>query len=282
MVYARAAMPVDAFLLALAAAFLHALWNVLLAREPDVHAATAVAMVASVIAFAPVAALRWDVDSRVWPYVAVTAVLQLVYFALLAVAYGRAELSFVYPIARGVAPVLVLVAGAAVLGAGASAGQAFGVVLVGAGVILVRGLGGQHDRLGLALGLSIAAVIAAYTLVDKQGIRYADPVVYLELGMAPAALAYAATIATLHRGTTRIRTATGPRPVAAGLLSFAAYALVLAALSLAAAASVAAVRETSVLIATALAWLILDERVGRVRAAGAALVVVGVALLALE
>ncbi len=282
MVYARAPVPVDAFLLALAAAFLHALWNVLLARETDVHAATAVAMVASVIAFAPVAVLRWDVDSRVWPYVAVTAVLQLVYFALLAVAYGRAELSFVYPIARGVAPVLVLVVGAAVLGAGASAGQAVGVVLVGVGVILVRGLGGPHDRLGLALGVSIAAVIAAYTLVDKQGIRYADPIVYLELGMAPAALAYAATIAVLHRGTTRIRAAAGPRPVAAGLLSFAAYALVLAALSLAPAAAVAAVRETSVLIATALAWLVLHERVGRVRAAGAVLVVAGVALLALE
>jgi drug/metabolite transporter (DMT)-like permease len=276
-------VPVDAFLLALAAAFLHALWNVLLARESDVHAATAVAMVSSVVVFAPLAALRWDVDARVWPYIAVTAVLQLVYFVLLAVAYDRAELSFVYPIARGVAPVIVLVAGAAVLGAGASPRQALGVVLVGGGVILVRGLAGPHDRFGLALGLSIAAVIAGYTLVDKQGIRYADPVVYLELGMAPAALAYATTIALAHRGgRQRLRSAARPRPVAAGLLSFGAYALVLAALSLAAAASVAAVRETSVLIATALAWLFLGERVGKERVAGATLVVLGVALVALE
>ena len=239
-------------------------------------------MVASVIVFAPVAVLRWDVDSRVWPYVAVTAVLQLVYFALLAVAYGRAELSFVYPIARGVAPVLVLVVGAAVLGAGASAGQAVGVVLVGVGVILVRGLGGPHDRLGLALGVSIAAVIAAYTLVDKQGIRYADPIVYLELGMAPAALAYAATIAALHRGTTRIRAAAGPVRSRRDCSPSPRTRSSSPRSRWRPAAAVAAVRETSVLIATALAWLVLHERVGRVRAAGAVLVVAGVALLALE
>lgn len=275
-------MPVDAFLLALGSAFLHALWNVLLARERDVRAATAVAMVASVVVFAPVAALRFEAEAQVIPYVVVTSVLQLAYFGLLALAYDRAELSFVYPIARGVAPVLVLVVGAVVLGAGASPGQALGVVLVGLGVILVRGLGGRHDPVDLALGLGIAGVIASYTLVDKEGIRYADPVVYLELGMAPAAVAYALAVATRARGVGRLRVATAPVPVLAGLLSFAAYALVLAALARAPAASVAAVRETSVLIATALAAGLLGERVGRARALGAVLVVAGVGLLALE
>jgi drug/metabolite transporter (DMT)-like permease len=275
-------MPVDALLLALGSAFLHALWNVLLARERDVHAATAVAVTASVIVFAPVAMLRWDAEREVAPFVIVTALLQLAYFALLAVAYGRAELSFVYPVARGVAPVLVLVAGAVVLGTGASAGQALGVCLVGVGVILVRGLAGRRDGVGLAVALAIAGTIAAYTLVDKRGIRYADPVVYLELGMAPAALAYLAVVASFDDGRARLRRAVRAAPVAAGLLSFAAYALVLAALARADAASVAAVRETSVLIATALAAVVLGERVGWLRATGAALVVGGVALLALE
>lgn len=277
-------MPVDAFVLALGSASLHALWNVLLARERDIHAATAVAMVAAVVAFAPIAALRWDVDDRVWPYIAVTSLLQLVYFGLLAVAYGRAELSFVYPVARGVAPVLVLVGGVVALGAGAGPGQVVGVCLVALGVILVRGLAGPHDRLGLALGLSIAGVIAAYTLLDKEGIRYADPVVYLELSMVPAAAVYALAIVVRRRaGALReLAAAVRPAPVGAGLLSFGAYALVLAALARADAASVAAVRETSVLIATGLAAWLLRERVGRGRLLGAALVVVGVALLALE
>src|SRR4029453_205717 len=106
---AKLTVPAAAFALALASAFLHALWNVLLARERDPEPATAIAICTSVVVFAPVAALVWDVDRRVWPFIAVTSLLQLLYFSLLATAYRRAELSFVYPIARGLAPVLVLV-----------------------------------------------------------------------------------------------------------------------------------------------------------------------------
>jgi drug/metabolite transporter (DMT)-like permease len=222
----------------------------------------------------------WDVDDRVWPFVAVTSLLQLTYFALLAGAYRRAELSFVYPIARGVAPVIVLVVGVVVLGTGASAAQAAGVVLVGAGVLLVRGVG-HGDASGLVLGLGIAAVIAAYTLVDKHGVAYAEPLVYLELGMVPAALGYVGFLALVPGGRRRLRDAMRPVPAAAGLLSFVAYALVLAALSRAPAAPVAAVRETSVVIVALLAAYVLRERVGAARLAGAVVVVVGVALLAL-
>jgi len=274
-------MPADAFALALGAAFLHALWNLLLARERDPEAATAVAICASVVAFAPVAVVVWDVDSRVWPFVAVTSLLQLVYFALLASAYRRAELSFVYPIARGLAPVLVLLVGVVVLGLGAGAAQAAGVCFVGVGVFLIRGLGGERDVAGGALALAIAATIASYTLVDKYGIRYANPIVYLELGMAPAALGALLLVAALPSGGTRLRAAVRPTPAIAGIVSFVAYVLVLAALARAPAASVAAVRETSVLIAVALAAPTLGERVGPARVAGAALVVAGIALLVL-
>jgi len=274
-------MPAAAFALALGSAFLHALWNVLLARERDPVAATGVAMAVSVVAFAPVTVAVWGLDSRVWPYVAVTALLQLCYFALLAAAYSSAELSFVYPVARGVAPVLVLVVGVVALGAGASAAQATGVVLVGIGVLLVRGVG-HGDARGLALGLTIACTIAAYTLVDKEGIRYADPIVYLELSMVPAAAAYLGVVLLRSGGRTRVRLALRPLPAVAGLLSFAAYALVLAALARAAAAPVAAVRETSVVIVALLAASVLHERVDAARIAGAVVVVIGAALVALS
>lgn len=274
-------MPLTAFVLALGAAFLHALWNVLLAREHDPEPATAVAICASVVVFAPVAALRWDVDSEVWPFVAVTSLLQLVYFSLLATAYRRAELSFVYPIARGLAPVLVLVIGVVALGTGASAAQAAGVSLVGLGIVLVRGVGGERDVVGSVLAVAIASSIAAYTLVDKSGIRYADPIVYLELAMAPTAVAGLLLVAVLPSGRGRLRDAIRPVPAVAGIVSFAAYVLVLAALQRASAASVAAVRETSVLIVAALAASTLGERVSRARFLGAALVVGGIALLVL-
>lgn len=275
-------MPAAAFALALGSAFLHALWNVMLAREDDPEAATAVAMVAAVVVFAPVAALAWgEVDSRVWPFVAVTALLQLTYFALLATAYRLSELSFVYPVARGVAPVLVLLVGVVALGVGASPAQAVGVVLVGVGVLLVRGLG-HGDAAGLALGLGIAATIAAYTLVDKHGIAYASPLVYLELGMAPAALGYVLFVVARRNGPKRLRSTLRASPAAAGVISFVGYVLVLAALARASAAPVAAVRETSVVIAAALAAVMLHERVRPSRFAGAAVVVAGVALLALD
>ena len=274
-------MSAAAFALALGAAFLLAVCNILPARENDPEPATAVAICASVVVFAPVAAVVWDVDPRVWPFIAVTSALQLVYFALLATAYRRAELSFVYPIARGLAPVLVLLVGVVALGTGATTAQAVGVCLVGVGILLVRGLGGERDVTGGALALAIASSIAAYTLVDKSGIRYASPIVYLELGMAPVALGALLLVAALPSGRARLRAAARLGPAVAGIISFVAYVLVLAALERASAASVAAVRETSVVIVAALAARTLGESVGPARLAGAALVVGGIALLVL-
>ena len=180
-------MPASALALALAAAFVHAVWNLLLARPRDPEAAMAVALVVAVAAFAPVAAAVGRVDARVWPYLIGTGLFELAYFALLAAAYRRLELSVVYPIARGSAPVLVLLAGVIAFGKPTSWGQAVGVCLVGVGVLLVSGL--KHaDRRGIAFGLLIACCIAAYTLIDKRGIRYASPIAYLELSMlAPVA-----------------------------------------------------------------------------------------------
>ena len=276
-------MPLDAFALALGSAFLHALWNLILGRERDPEAATAVALTAAVVLFAPVAAWRFDADTAVWPYIAVTSMLQLAYFAALATAYRHADVSVVYPIARGLAPVLVLLVGVTALGVGASAGQAAGVCLVGLGVVLVRGLrGGAEARAaGAAWGVAVASCIAAYTLVDKHGIEHASPVVYLELGMLPATIGYVGFLLVTEHGGGRVRAAARPLPALAGVLSFVAYALVLAALSRASAASVASVRETSVLIAAFLAAPLAGEHVGPGRLAGAALVMAGVALIAL-
>jgi drug/metabolite transporter (DMT)-like permease len=274
-------VPPAAFALALGAAFLHALWNLLLAKERDPEPATAIAICASVLVFAPVAVVFWDVDSQVWPYLVATSALQLTYFALLASAYRYAELSFVYPVARGLAPVLVLLVGVAFLGVGASASQAFGVCAVGLGVLLVRGIGRERDLVGGVLALTIATTIAGYTLVDKSGIRFASPIVYLELGMAPVALCALLLVAALPAGRVRLRAAMRLTPALAGVISFVAYVLVLAALRRAPAASVAAVRETSVLIVAALAAPMLGERVGPARLVGAALVVAGIALVAL-
>jgi drug/metabolite transporter (DMT)-like permease len=269
---------VSALALALLAAVLHAGWNVLLAGARDVRAATSVALAVSVVVAAPVAVATWRVEAAAVPWIAASAILELAYFALLVRAYARSDVSLVYPIARGVAPVLVLMA-ATLAGASLEGWQALGVVLVGAGVVLVRGLTGDTDAAGVALALAIGAAIAAYTLVDAEGIEHASPIAYLELVLLPVAVV-ACGSELARGGWPRVRSQLTPTVVGAGALSFTAYALVLAALALAPAAAVAAVRETSVLVVVALGALALRERVGWARAVGAALVVVGIALVA--
>ena len=250
----------------------------MLAGARDPQGVTAVALPVSALVCAPLAAAFWHLDGTAWPFVAASTVLELAYFALLAAAYRRAELSVVYPLARGLAPVFVLVGSVVLTDASTSEGQVVGVLLVAAGILLVRGLGRGR---GVAFGVAIAALIATYTVVDKHGVAHASPLSYLELITAFMGAAYAAGFVAV-RGTDALRAAIGWRAVVAGVASFGAYGLVLAALKLASAASVAAVRETSVLIAAALASLVLKERVTPWRVGGAALVAGGVAILALS
>src|SRR5437588_10498260 len=133
-------MPISALLLALAAALVHAIWNLRLSDEEDVHSATAVAIAFGVLVFAPVAALSWRLQGAAVPYIAGSSALESLYLVLLATAYSLTSMSFVYPIARGSAPVLVLIAGAVALGGRVSALAAAGVVLVAVGIVLVRGV----------------------------------------------------------------------------------------------------------------------------------------------
>jgi drug/metabolite transporter (DMT)-like permease len=268
-------MPTSALLLALAAAFVHALWNVLLARARDPRAATAVALLVAEVVFAIPTWAAWNVHAAVWPFLLASGALQLAYFTLLVAAYRVAPLSVVYPIARGTAPVLVLIFGVVALGRGTSVGQVFGVCLVGAGILLVRGLRPTVGR-GVALGLVIACTIAVYTLVDKQGVTHAGALPYLELSMLGPALVYAATVPRA-----RLRAELHPATIVAGVATFGAYCMVLLALQRASAASVAAVRETSVVVTALLASRFLVEPVSRSRLAGAVLVAGGIALVSL-
>ena len=118
-------MPLSAFVLVLGSAVLHAGWNLLLARSRDVRAATTVSLVLSVIVFAPLAALTWRVEAEAIPWIAASAVLEILYFHLLTTSYSRSDLSLIYPIARGSAPVLVL-AGTAIAGVVLGVWQAVG------------------------------------------------------------------------------------------------------------------------------------------------------------
>jgi drug/metabolite transporter (DMT)-like permease len=272
-------LPFAAFALALSSAFVHATWNLLLARARDSEAATAVALIAGALVFAPVAAITWDLDSGVWPYLAASATLELAYFALLAAAYDMGELSVVYPVARGSAPLLVALFSVVFLGVALHALTVVGVVLVAAGIVMVRGLAAGDAR-QFAFALAIGTTIASYTLFDKAGLHHAKPLTYLELVILPSAIVYPLWIGRRKS----LRAELGPSAILAGIAMFGAFGLALAAIRLAPQAfvpGVQALRETSVVIAVAAGALFLGEKVSRMRVAGAAVVVAGVVALAL-
>jgi drug/metabolite transporter (DMT)-like permease len=161
-----------------------------------------------------------------------------------------------------------------------SAGAAVGVLAIAAGIVLVGlvdfpfQLARKIDlpRRDLLFGLAIGAVIASYTLVDSEAVEHADPIAYLALVVAPCALVYPLV--------TKTRPDLGLRSAVTAAATFGAFLMVLAAFRLAPAAPVAAVRETSVVIAALLAAVFLREAVGVRRVAGALCVVAGVAAIA--
>src|SRR3954465_9213241 len=149
-------MTLPTLAIVLAAAFIHALWNLIVVQARDRTATTTVVIIFGALVFVPLGLLRWNVQAEAWPYIALSSALELVYFALLVSAYQRADLSLVYPIARGSAPVLVLALAVAFTDAPTSVSQVAGVGLVAVGVFIVRGIRGGANWRHVLLALGVA------------------------------------------------------------------------------------------------------------------------------
>jgi drug/metabolite transporter (DMT)-like permease len=271
-------VPPIAFVFALTAAVLHATWNLMLARIRDNDAALGVAMVVGPLALLPIALTRWRMDAGALPYVALSSLFELAYFALLASSYRRAELSLVYPIARGLAPVFVLIGSVLFLGAVPGPIAVLGILTVAVGVLLVRGIRAPAKLADVLVAGTIAVTISGYTLIDQQGLHHADTLSYLVLVVLIPGSIYLAFVAS-RGGWARVRRAATPQVLGGGIAVVSAYGFVLAALTLAPAASVAAVREVSIVIATGLAAFVLHEHVSRARLLGSVVVFAGIALV---
>ncbi len=270
--------------LVLGAALLHAVWNALVklaAERASVFGLLALGHVALGVVLAAASPLP---APRSWPYLAASTLIHFGYYALLNLSYRLGDLSLVYPVARGIAPVLVA------LGATMAAGEVLaapvwaGIVAVSAGVVALSG-GMRRGALrgGAVLpALLTGLTIAAYSLVDGLGVR---------LSGAPAGyigwlfiLEIFVTIFVFSSGGRRLWT-TRPRTLAlglaGGLISASAYGMVIWAKALAPLGVVSALRETSVLIAALIGVTFLRERPWRRRIWAGAVVALGVALIAL-
>jgi drug/metabolite transporter (DMT)-like permease len=214
---------------------------------------------------------------------ALSSVLETTYLVLLSIAYRRGELSAVYPIARGSAPLLAVAVGLVLLGERLSAVQLAGVALLLVGILAVAisQAGGRATLPALLTGVTIAT----YTSVDRLGVRMTEPWFYGWLLFAlmavelPLALA---VIKPLTRSTTRQDVPSWRKSALIGGFMWGGYFLVLWALSLAPLAVVAPVRETAIVAVAAWGvWRLRERRSAALKLSGAAATLAGVALLAL-
>ncbi|CAD5373450.1 Phosphonate utilization associated membrane protein [Rubrivivax sp. A210] len=274
----------------LCGAALHAGWNALVKSSGDKAADTALLNFCAALLALPLV-LAWGLPKpESWPYILASLVVHIGYYIALAGAYEHGELGMTYPIMRGAAPLLVALASGHFIGEAPSAAAWLGIVGITGGVALV-GLAhpgeALHHGKALAYALANAAIIAAYTLIDGLGARISgDALRYVMLLFVLDGLTYPVGVWWSRRGPRRqqlLAYARGRWPKAAlgGAASIGSYAIALWAMTQAPVASVAALRETSVLFAALLGCWLLKERFGLQRAIGTLVVVVGVMALRL-
>lgn len=267
----------------LAAALVHAGWNVLVKGAADKLAMTlSVAIGAGLIAATLLPFLPLPAPAS-WPFLGASVLLQSIYYLLIARAYRIADMSLAYPLMRGAAPLVVALSGAAVFSETLAGGEWLAVGLISAGVLALA-LGAFRQPMaakGVIAALCNAVVIAAYTLVDARGVRLSGaPIAYT---LTLAVLTGLVTVAMALAGGARPRF--GGRTLALGLAGGAAttlsYGVALWAMTRAPVAPVAALRETSIIFALLLSRLAFGEKIGGRRIAAALLVVAGVVALRL-
>lgn len=267
----------------LIAALLHATWNALAHAVPDRLTAFALMGTTSLVAGGVLAALSPAPTARAWVYIVASALLHILYNLLLMRSFMLGDFGQVYPLARGTAVAVVAVLATVAVGEAMPASRLVGVILVCAGLTALVVPGARTGRAELPAvlaALSTGVMIAGYTTVDGVGVRTSGSVLgytgwlFLLQGAALPLLAYA------RRGRGLARQA---RPyllagLTGGVLSLAAYGLVLWAQTKAPLAPVAALRETSSLMGAIIAAVVFHESLGRRRIVAAVVVTVGVVL----
>ena len=263
----------------LGAALLHATWNALVKASEDKGLdSVAVAAGSGVIALV-VAPFLTAPASASWPWLAGSALVHILYFLFLAGAYRWGELSYSYPIMRGGGPMLVAVAGIFLLREVPSLKEGAAIALISAGILAFAH--GNHDRRATLFAVANAFVIAAYTIIDAQGARASGaPVSYTAWffvlnGLVITGLALAQQGAKVPAYFRRFWL----RSLAGGACAFGAYAIALWAMTRAPVALVAALRETSVIFAAAIAFVIFKEKMTGQRIAATCAVLAGLVAL---
>ena len=272
-------------LLVLLSAGLHATWNLLVKRGEDTLIATWLTAIVAPVVLWPLLFLTGLPPPPAWPMLLASGITHAAYNVTLARAYEHGDLSVVYPVARGLAPLLIGVGAPFLLGESLSPAAMTAILLVGGGVAWL-GLSVRRTRAGAAglLWAGITAVlIAVYSMLDKAGVMRSNPLAY-GVTLFGCDAVFVTSYVLLRRDPGQIREIwRGNRAplVWSGLLALAAYLLVLVAMRLTQVSYVAALRESSVILGAILGWRVLGDPFGGQRVSASAVVAVGLILLAL-
>ena len=286
------------------AAVLHVAWNVRLKTSGDPLRAATIGMLAASVGIVPAGIVAWGMSGAPpLPIEGValgvaSGVIEAVYFVFLAAAYRRGDLSVVYPLARGTAPLLAVLVGVGILGERLGLGGSLGVVALLAGflwlqrpwraVATARGLrqrsaGGRGIDTSILFALATGVTIATYTALDRVGVRLIEPLPYAAILWATCCVALVSWVVLVAGGDLlRHGPADTRQAIVGGWLTLGAYLCVLIALSVAPLSGVAPLRESATVFAAAWGSVRMGEAGGRAevgRRVGASVLIVAGALL---
>jgi drug/metabolite transporter (DMT)-like permease len=285
-------MTLGALILILAAAFIHASWNLLNKRASGHVTFTWLVAVLSAIFYTPVAVgvifvTRLEIGVVELGLMAGSAALHSAYFILLNQGYRVGDLSLVYPLARGTGPLLSTIAAIFLLGERPSALAVAGALLIICGVVVITGSPKSLRGSGVKTAVLYAAVtglfIAAYTLWDKQAVsRFAVPPLILDWGSNLGRTIFLTSLPARYPRETRVEWREHRfEAIGVAVLAPLSYILVLTAMQFTPVSYVAPAREISILIGTAMGTRLLAEGDGPRRLVAASAMVLGVAALAI-
>lgn len=275
-------MTLTVFIAVLLAALLHAGWNAIIKTGSSKMTSMLQLSLGDGLIGLVIALSRPLPEIEIWPWLVASGLIRTAYQLFLALAYEQGDLSRVYPIARGGAPLIVLAVGAFAISDVISLIEIAGVLMLGAGILMMaRGVfsNGESRRL-LPFALGSALATAAYTIVDGMGARLGgDPIAFVSWALFLTSLFFTPSAVMMRgRGIFRADSRSWMSGAIAAGASFMAYAIVVWAMTEAPIALVAALRETSILFAVLIGWYFFGERMDKSKWIAATLIVAGVVL----
>ncbi|MDR5795272.1 EamA family transporter [Caballeronia sp. LZ008] len=271
----------------LLAAVLHASWNAMLHGNRDrflsmTWMSIAIGAVSAIVVFyLPMPA------KAAWPYIVASGLVHIVYNVSLVRSYRRGDLAQAYPIARGSSPMLVTLGAAIFAHEAIGLLHALGIVLISGGIIALALQGGRVSRAGVLAALTTGVTIAIYTVIDGIGVRLSDGEALTYTAWMFMFYWFMPMIFVAKRGPAALWTPVKRAPMAVGsslaggLVSIAAYGIVIWAMQSGAMGTVSALRETSVVFAALIGRVFLQEAVSARRWLACVVVAVGAVCLGL-